>query len=604
VEVLTNNYDNARTGANLRETVLSAANVSAKTFGRLFSYTVDGPVNAQPLLARISARGRERDIVLTATGSNSVYAFDAHDAGGAPLWTRRLAQLPNGDIAAPSGILSTPVIDRAQSTLYVAAALTLHNKPSFVLHALDLRDGKDKLPPVVIAGSVEVDDETIVFEPSPTRVAVQRAALALAADKVIIAFGGDYFEGWVFAYAKSDLSKAPSVFCTTCASRVRAISKVDYLDQRCIALGPGGGIWQAGRGPAVDADGMVYFFTGNKQHVIKDGCTIPSARNACAVCSTDDGCECQGNRSANVCRGPDACNANEAQSKRTFDTNEALVLLDARNGLALKGWFRPANWDAAGVNGLELNDLDLGGSGPLLLPGDKQLIGGGKQGVMYTLGTQREQDCIASLARPCIAAKPLQSFQLAPTPARPHEYFRHMLGGPVLWARGVQDGGSRVFVWRQNDYLRSYALNSEFSGCDTKDPAPDTSHRCASLAQSTEFLDSKHPGGILTLSANGADAASAIVWATANASNTGPGKLMAFRAAPTSSAPDVLQKLWDSDQCVEDQITLGADFTPPTVANGKVYVATGANRVDVFGLVEHKTCTPPPPQSTLGPLLQ
>lgn len=609
VEVLTNNYDNARSGANLHERILNATNVTPKTFGRMFSYAVDGPVFAQPLIAvAVSvAQGEARDLVFIATGSNSVYAFAAGGADGnaALLWQRTLTRLPQGTAAIPSGILSTPVIDRATNTLYVVASLQHESQPHFVLHALDLRDGSDKSAgPIAINGAVQVDDVSVAFAPTPTRIAVQRAALALAANKVIIAFGGDYFEGWVFAYDKTDLRKAPAAFCTTCASRVAALSKVDYLDQRCIALGPGGGIWQAGRGPVVDERGFVYFFTGNKQHVIKDGCIIPYARNACAVCGTEGGCECKGNRSANVCRGPDACNANAAKDQRAFDTNEALIALDAHNGLALKSWFRPANWDAAGVNGLEINDLDLGGSGPLLLPDTQHLVGGGKQGVVYLLDTRRAADCVASPTQTCIAARPVQSFQVAPTPPRPNEYFRHILGGPVLWARGRNAGDARLFLWRQNDYLRSYVLDATFAGCSATEAAPDTTHRCEAMALGEEFIDSKHPGGILTISANGADPASAIVWAATNASNSGPGKLTAYGAQPPESAPRVLVKLWDSETCTEDQVPLGSDFTPPTVANGKVYLPTGVNRVDVLGLIESKTCTPVPPQPNMGPMLQ
>ena len=40
-----------------------------------------------------------------------------------------------------------------------------------------------------------------------------------------------------------------------------------------------------------------------------------------------------------------------------------------------------------GANGLEVSDLDLGGSGPVLIPGTTRLMGGGKQGVLYLLDT-------------------------------------------------------------------------------------------------------------------------------------------------------------------------------------------------------------------------
>ena len=40
VNVLTNRYDNARTGANLNETILTVGNVNVTQFGKLYSYPV------------------------------------------------------------------------------------------------------------------------------------------------------------------------------------------------------------------------------------------------------------------------------------------------------------------------------------------------------------------------------------------------------------------------------------------------------------------------------------------------------------------------------------------------------------------------------------
>ena len=218
-----------------------------------------------------------------------------------------------------------------------------------------------------------------------------------------------------------------------------------------------------------------------------------------------------------VCRGPDTCIAHEARNRKLFDVNESLIQLDPRKGLRLTGWFRPANWDEFGVDGLEMSDLDLGGSGPVLIPGTTRLIGGGKQGVLYLLDTaQPRSPCIASLTNTCLSPaspNPVQSFQVAPPPPPPNEYYRQLFGGPVIWSRPANQGGSLAFVWRENDYLRSYPVSDKFEGCDTNRPAPTTSQNCPSSAQSTDFVD-RHPGGILALSADGVDASTAIVWAS------------------------------------------------------------------------------------------
>ncbi len=606
-DVLTNNYDNSRTGANLDETLLNVTNVTPETFGRVFHYAVDGPVFAQPLVVSgldIPDRGRS-DVVYVATASNSVYAFVADGGEKAQLWHRQLVALPGGIRAAASGILSTPVIDRNRGIIYVVAGLMDGSDGKFVLHALDLADGSGKdASPVLIRGSVDVDGSSISFQPTNTRVAVQRAALAIAQDKLIVAFGGDYFEGWVFAFSLTDLQVPPAAFCTTCVSRHIAVSRVDYLDASCILLGPGGGIWQSGRAPVVDPNGKVYFFTGNKQHVIKAGCMIPPSNNACSACTTEGGCVCKGSRFAGVCRGPDVCNANETENHELFDANESLIQLDPGQGLKLTAWFRPANWNITGPEGLEINDLDLGGSGPLLIPGTTRLVGGGKQGVMYVLDVAAPaKPCKPTLTETCTSPNPVQSFQVAPSPARPNQYYRHILGGPVLWTRPADRGGPLAYVWRENDHLRGYRISGQFEGCNTEDPALTTSHHCPSLAQSEDFID-HHPGGILALSANGADGATAVLWASTTRAIGGPGKLMAFKAVPDSGAPAVLTKIWDSDICVEDRLDVGSDFVPPTVANGKVYVATGANRVDVFGLMDAKKCLHEPLPASFGPMMQ
>src|ERR1700685_4686253 len=77
--VLTWHNDAARSGQNLQETVLTPANVNFTNFGKLFTLTVDGNVDAQPLYVpslAIPSQGTH-NVLYVATENDSVYAFDA-----------------------------------------------------------------------------------------------------------------------------------------------------------------------------------------------------------------------------------------------------------------------------------------------------------------------------------------------------------------------------------------------------------------------------------------------------------------------------------------------------------------------------------------------
>ena len=90
--VVTNRYDNVRSGANLGETALTVASVGGGKFGLLFSRMVDGHVYAQPLyLPNLTIGGAEHNVVFVATEANTVFAYDADSATAtAPLWMKSL----------------------------------------------------------------------------------------------------------------------------------------------------------------------------------------------------------------------------------------------------------------------------------------------------------------------------------------------------------------------------------------------------------------------------------------------------------------------------------------------------------------------------------
>lgn len=94
---------------------------------------------------------------------------------------------------------------------------------------------------------------------------------------------------------------------------------------------------------------------------------------------------------------------------------------------------------------------------------------------------------------------------------------------------------------------------------------------------------------MLTLSANGAQPHSGIVWALIPLLDAnqvvGPGRLLAYDATQFGTFGDgskQLRVLWDSQQW---GLTFSFNkFNPPVVANGKVIVPTYDGRVDVYGL--------------------
>src|SRR5271170_2514224 len=78
VNVVTAHNDIARTGQNLNETILTPTNVSTTQFGKLFTQTVSGTLEAQPLyVSQLAIPGNgTHNVVYAATSIGYVYAFD------------------------------------------------------------------------------------------------------------------------------------------------------------------------------------------------------------------------------------------------------------------------------------------------------------------------------------------------------------------------------------------------------------------------------------------------------------------------------------------------------------------------------------------------
>ncbi|HET6344293.1 MAG TPA: hypothetical protein VFH51_05130, partial [Myxococcota bacterium] len=251
-DVLTQHNDDWRTGLQKCETVLSAAKVTPKTFGKKGTFTLAGQAMAQPLYVHglDFGGGKVRNTLIVTTMHNDVYAFDADHPGAPPLYhtTMGLPVADAVDDVKEIGILSTPVIDRTTHTLYVVGASTVNGNRVYVLHGLDVRTGSGKIKPVTVEGSVPgngagASGGTLPFN---ANVHLQRPGLLLQNGQVSVAFAskGDEgpYHGWIFSYDKRTL-KRTGIFCASPNSR-------------------GNGIWQAGGGLAADESGNLFVAIG------------------------------------------------------------------------------------------------------------------------------------------------------------------------------------------------------------------------------------------------------------------------------------------------------------------------------------------------------
>jgi len=230
-----------------------------------------------------------------------------------------------------------------------------------------------------------------------------------------------------------------------------------------------------------------------------------------------------------------------------------LKLTRSGTNLNVASWFTPYNWQA-----LENGDIDLGSGGLLLIPGTTLAFAGGKEGIMYLVN----RDNMGGLTSSTTTNNNIvQSFSVTTD---------ELHGGTVWWdGPGVSYG----YLWPSSVNLQQYVFNRATG----KFTLP-------VFAQSPTAAPGGQPGGILALSANGTNAGSAIIWAVHQVGGDAnqqvlPGILHAY------SAQNITNELWNSEQ-INSRDTVGkfAKFVPPTVANGKVYLATFANRLNVYGL--------------------
>jgi hypothetical protein len=505
---LTYHYDNTRQGQNTNESFLAAGNVNSNTFGKLFTYSLDGYMYAEPVyLPNVVINGQSHNVVLAATENNSVYAFDADSnagANGGLLWQTNLGTAEisinnygvryHHNVLNPLiGITSTPVVDPASATIFVdtfTGVVANTNTGYHVLHALNITNGTEQpYSPVNVAASVPgagVDSSNGVVRFNPSQ-HMNRPAMTLAAGILYVSYGSygdtDPYHGWVIGYNATNLVQLTNyTFCTTPNATTNAFG-VNAAE---------GALWMSGGGPCVDENTNIYFMVGN------------------------------GSFSAQTNGG---------------DYGDCFVKLSTvLNHLAVADFFAPSNQST-----MELNDADLGSGGPILLPDSvgsaahpHLAVGAGKEGTIYLI----DRDNLGHFDS--------SSNHIVQT-------LRSVMGGiwgvPAYWNHLIYFQGS-------GDVLKAFGITN---GVITSQPVTKSA---SSFGQYTTP----------SISANGNNNGIAWVIQTdaynnANGVTGGPGVLHAYNA--TNLTQELYNS---SQNLTRDNPGPALKFAVPVVANGKVYV--------------------------------
>jgi hypothetical protein len=218
--------------------------------------------------------------------------------------------------------------------------------------------------------------------------------------------------------------------------------------------------------------------------------------------------------------------------------------------IVVKDFFTPCN-----ERHLNDIDMDLGSSGPVLAADAKLIFGAGKEGRLYLLSTNNLGKHTAPPtpgAITCSNPNALQEFAASPG---------HVHGSPIFWQRGSE---ALAYVWGENDRLRAYRfVNRRFA------PNP-------KLGPNRPPPPEGMPGGMLSLSSRGSS--DGVVWAVVPLNGDANKQRGVKGVVIAMDAQDVSKVLWTSEQSgARDRLGLFAKYVPPTIANGKVFVATYGN---------------------------
>lgn len=228
----------------------------------------------------------------------------------------------------------------------------------------------------------------------------------------------------------------------------------------------------------------------------------------------------------------------------------ALKLTPSGSTLSVASYFTPYNYDF-----LNTFDLDYGGMGSFLIPNSSYYLTGDKDGKLYLLNKDDMGGYVSGSNQVQQVVKLSSNSEMHCQPA----YFR---------------GSTKefIYIWPENEPLRAIPFDRTSNLLDQP----------GAIVFSAGG-PTGHSGAMLSVSSNGSNVGTGILWASYAFSGDAEhgvtaGILRAFDAS------NVTRELWNNHQNVRDGAGTYAKFSPPTIANGHVYLATFTNQVVAYGL--------------------
>lgn len=529
ISVLTQHNDNTRAGLNNKEAALTTTNVKPGDFGKLFLMNADDDIYAQPLIVgNLHIGTGVHNVAFIATVNNTVYAYDA-DKLGKPLWqvnfTEKGMNPPNTVQLQSIVWWCNPYTDFRYNIGIVGTPVI--DSAAQTMYFVARSQGGSKFYQYLHAVNITDGSER---PGSPVQIQASVPGTGDGNKNGIVYFDpklNNQRQGLVLVNGVVYIS-----FSSHCDLNPYHGWILGYdahtLQQQYVyndtPTGEEGGIWECGMGIAADEAGNLYVTTGNG--TVGRGGLFTEASNG-----TND-------------IGP-----NPDPTDLTNRSESALKLTPSGNTLAVTSYFTPTNYFD-----LNNNDLDYGVMGTLLIPNSNYYFTGCKDGNLYLL----DKDNMGGYS-----VSGNQNKQTLP--------FTSTMRCLPAYYRGSTN--EYVYLWPENEPLHAFAFNRS---------AGSLSYGPIYRAQ----IGPQDFGGVISVSANGIKDGTGIVWA-AYAENRAPNTgyyplyhsiLRAFEAN------DITKELWNSDLSPADAPGNWAKFCSPTIANGKVYLATFSGQVVVYGL--------------------